>query len=41
MITRGRTDADVWRLGDPSTDSTGVDSNWYLVETNYDHWKVL
>lgn len=41
VITRGRTDADVWRLGDPSTDSTGVDSNWYLVETNYDHWKAV
>jgi acid ceramidase len=33
VITRDRKSAaDVWRMG-------GADSGWFLVETNYDHWK--
>lgn len=31
VITRDRNQSDVWRLGDGPSD-------WFLVQTNYDHW---
>ena len=36
IITRGRNDADVWLMGE---NSISQNSTWFLVETNYDHWK--
>ena len=36
MVTRGRTDAELWPLGNPSISQN---STWYVVETNYDHWQ--
>ncbi|GAB6029115.1 Solute carrier 6 [Chamberlinius hualienensis] len=32
VITRGHTFSDIWNIGEKN-------SSWYLVETNYDHWK--
>ncbi|XP_065201541.1 acid ceramidase-like isoform X2 [Planococcus citri] len=34
VITRGRHDFDMWSLADEKMKNT-----WYLVQTNYDHWK--
>lgn len=36
IITRGRKDSEVWHLGNQSISQK---SNWYLIETNYDHWE--
>ncbi|XP_065577192.1 acid ceramidase-like [Artemia franciscana] len=36
VITRDRKKYDLWRLGQPSFQQI---STWFLVETNYDHWK--
>lgn len=35
VITRGRNDVNLWLL---SNDENPPNS-WYLVQTNYDHWK--
>lgn len=34
VVTRGRNDVDIWRISEQS-----ANSSWYLVQTNYDHWK--
>ncbi|XP_071452473.1 acid ceramidase-like [Hetaerina americana] len=35
IITRGRDSSDLWTLGEKSHRN----ASWYLVQTNYDHWK--
>lgn len=37
VITRSRDDFDIWGLGAKHTNQTG---DWYLVQTNYDHWNT-
>lgn len=36
VITRDQYKADIWQLG---TGSVTQNSKWYLLQTNYDHWK--
>ncbi|XP_043224540.1 acid ceramidase-like [Amphibalanus amphitrite] len=36
VITRDQYKADIWPLGTPSVSQK---STWYLLQTNYDHWK--
>lgn len=38
VITRGKNDSDVWSL-DNYSDSVEENGKWFLVQTNYDHWK--
>lgn len=35
VITRSRKDVDLWSMND----HTNPSMSWYLVQTNYDHWK--
>nr|UVW99775.1 acid ceramidase 1 [Nephotettix cincticeps] len=36
ILTRSRRDSDIWPLGSKHQQQKG---DWFLVETNYDHWK--
>lgn len=36
VITRGRNNFDIWPLGERHENQTG---DWFLVQTNFDHWK--
>lgn len=38
VITRGQKKADIWPLTNNS--SSNSSDNWYLLQTNYDHWKT-